>query len=372
FVKNINYPKISIARATVSYKQRDNINQQSDTTNYVLQADHPYAFLSYLNRFAEQLDLTWQLQKLLHFKDLQKYNSIKAKYGVTASIDIFKDSHSDFRKSVLAKLHPDKNPGIKDCNDDFAFVSNLREEINRPFNIQELLYEKIQAIQPFISKANIGFKAIDTAVDVTRLIYIPTIDNAKVVLLDSTYIYSMYAGINSYSSIISGYDILYKAYQGEYYQAIIQAKTTISYMLLPYMISYIGIPCVGFAYSAGIAVYTGYSAITNAYSFYNEYHKEDFKLTSVNSYKNLAEYLAGTSFQKFYDLTSKAKEYEKAAYKITLEAKGVFGQKLYEYIYSSVIEEKYDLQNKIAQGIVTQEEAEDLKVDKQKKHKVEI
>ncbi len=52
---------------------------------------------------------------------------------------------------------------------------------------------------------------------------------------------------------------------------------------------------------------------------------------------------------------------EKTFIKTQLEAKGEFGQKLYEYIYKPFLEEKYDLLNKVMEGNLTKEQAEVLK-----------
>jgi hypothetical protein len=356
-----------------NYEHRVEDNSQLEKENFVHETIQSYSFLLYINEFAEQFDLNWQVQKLLHLTDLWKFEVLKAKYKVTASFDIFKETNSNFIKSVLFKLHPDKNPGIKDCNEDFVFVTTLREELNKPFYVQKLLNEKIQAIQPYIYKANIGLKVFDTAIDVTRLTYVPTAENAKKFLIDTTYLYSMYSGINSISTIINGADIACKVYQGEYSHALTQTLTTAGYMLVPAAISFVAIPYVGFVYGAALTVYSGYGAIANAYSFYQEYYEENFGLRSITAYKNFFETLSYSPLQYTYDFLKKAKEYEvkfnninleiqKTYIREQLEGKGEFGQKLYEYIYSRVIEEKYDLENKILQGILTQEEADSLTV----------
>ena len=52
---------------------------------------------------------------------------------------------------------------------------------------------------------------------------------------------------------------------------------------------------------------------------------------------------------------------EKAAIKTQLEAQEEFGQKLYDYIYGPMIEERYSLLNKVVLGQITQEAAGNLK-----------
>ena len=373
FTQELAFPKISTDLVGVTnYEYRSETNLQPEMKAFEHQATQSYSFFSYIHEFAEQLDINWQFEKLHHLSDIWKYETIKAKYGISASFDIFRGSNSNFRKSVLLKLHPDKNPGKQDCNDDFIFVTNLREEISKPFNVQKYVNEKFQAIQPIIYKTNLGFKALDTVIDATRLVYVPTIDNAKKILIDTTYLYNMYSGVNGFSTIINGADVAYKIYQGEYSQALTQALTTALYMLVPAALSFIAIPYFGFMYGVTLTIYSGYGAINNAYSFYQEYYEKNFGLKSITVYKNLFESLSNSPLQYTYDFISKAKEYEiklnnikleqeKTYIKERLEEKGEFGQKLYEYIYSPIIKEKYKLQNKIVQGILTGDEANNLK-----------
>jgi uncharacterized protein YehS (DUF1456 family) len=334
------------------------LNYQAESANFEPQADIFYTFLT---STLQQLDLNWQVQKLLHLTDLWKFEALKTKYGITASFDAFIGSNSDFRKSILFKLHPDKNLGNDDCNDDFIFVTNLREKLNKSLDIQGLIDEKIQSIQPMIYKANMGFKVIDIALDVARLLYIPTIDNVQKTLIDFAHIYSMYTGINGYSVLIAGYDVIYKFYEGEYTQALSQATTSISYALLPTMMASFGIPHIGFTYSVGLAIYGGVNTIANIQLLYNEFNQKDFKLNSNIAYQNLVEALSTTFLQNFYDFIQKAKECEKTAFKVKLEEKGEFGQKLYEYIYAPVLEEKYVLLNLVVNGELTEEQAKSLK-----------
>jgi hypothetical protein len=182
----------------------------------------------------------------------------------------------------------------------------------------------------------------------------------------------MYYGVNGYSSVIGAVDVLRLAYQEEYTQALKQAATTIGYMALPSMLAYTAIPYLGFAYSVGMTIYTGYSAFNNAYSFYLERNDVESMLRSTIAYKDLTKTLSESPLQQLYDFASITKGYEvqinkihlameKAAIKTQLEEKGEFGRKLYEYIYEASVEEKYDLLNKVLQGSITGEEAEAIK-----------
>jgi hypothetical protein len=308
---------------------------------------------SYNYASEDQIDPRWQFKKWLYSREIAIFNQIMEKYNIAKSVDELKDVEtSPYSFSIDLEN--------KELESDVIFVAGLKEKLNLPIGTKEIEY-----LQHFTYKANMGLKVTDTAVDAIRLIYIPITDNAKKALMDVAYVYSMYKGINGISFIPIGYEAVIKYQQVGFYQAVNellpQLATTFGYMLLPKMISSMGIPYVGFIYSMGLMTYGGYSTIANGYSFYNEFNQNDFKLNSNIAYKNLAEALSTTYLQNFYDFVSKAKEYEKTAYKIKLEEKGEFGQKLYKYIYSRVIEEKYELLNKVSHGILTEEESVSIK-----------
>lgn len=376
FTKKLLLPQVSTELLRVTnYEHRTETDQQLKVKSSELQVGQSYAYLAYIRKFFEQVDLNWQLQKLFHCNDIWQYETIKEKYSISASFDVFRDSNSNFRKSVLLKLHPDKNPGKQGCNEDFIFVTNLREKLSKPFDIQKYVNNKVQAIQPIIHKANIGFKTFDTAIETARLMYIPTIDNAKKVLIDTTYLYSMSSGVNGISVIINGVDVAYKTYQGEYNQALNKLATTGGYMALPSILAYTGIlPYVGFAYGALITAYTGYNAISNVYTLYKEYGTVEWQLKSAMAHKDLFEILAKSPMQQMHDFVTDSKQYElkintinleieKTQIKQQLEAKGEFGNKLYAYIYAPMLEEKYSLLIKVTEALKAKHIA--LTVDKQ-------
>ncbi len=311
--------------------------------------------------------LVWHLKHIVYREEISQFKEILQRNGIDSSVDVLSES-LNFKKSVLLKLHPDKG-GSKE---DFIAAQNLQKKFRDSLDVKGLIDDKIKAIQPIIHKATIEFKFLDSVVDSARLYYEPTTNNAKKVLLDSTYLYSIYQGVNGYSSVISALDISYQFYQGEYASAVTQGTTTISYMVAPYAISYIGIPYLGFAYGTAMAIYTGYGAVSNLYSFYQEYGSIEVSLRSATAYKDLTQMLSYSSLQYVYDFASATKEYEvqinniklvleKAAIKTQLEAQGEFGKKLYDYIYGPLLEEKYALLNQALQGIITEDEIETLK-----------
>lgn len=218
------------------------------------------------------ININWDIQKLIHYKDMWEYESIRQKYGITAPFDIFRQSDSLFKKEILLKVHPDKNPGKANSAKDFAFINNLREKMSQDFDFANFLNQKIQ---PLMYKANTGFKFADIMIDVTRIVYFPNYENAKKILFDVAYLYSIYSGINGFSAVIGGYNILDKIYQGEYYQAGEQALTTASFMFVPTALSYAAIPYTGFIYLSGMTIYGGYSMASNAYNLYQELDNEN-------------------------------------------------------------------------------------------------
>ncbi|MCT4635303.1 MAG: tetratricopeptide repeat protein [Rickettsiales bacterium] len=342
------------------------------STEEMLDSNQEYYSFDILNQFIGwtsnklDLDVAWQLRKILYQKELKQFNHILHNNNIGKPIDILR-TPSDFRKTVLLKLHPDKGGNPQD----FIFVKGLQEKLSQEIDINQKLADKAQAVQPMLYKAGIVFKGLDTAVDTARLIYEPTIENVKKLAFDTSYLYGMYHGVNGYSSIVSATDILYKAYQGEYTQALKQLTTTASYMALPIIIESTG-PYLSFTYGAGITLYSGYIAITNLYSFYQEYGSVKFELKSTTAYKDITKVVSSSPLQQIYDFAVTSKQYqikinninldlEKTAIKTQLEAKGDFGKKLYEYVYSPILDVKYDLLNKIILGELTEEQFESLR-----------
>ncbi|MCT4635268.1 MAG: NACHT domain-containing protein [Rickettsiales bacterium] len=340
--------KYSVPYAISNESPTDNVDSQE--VPEITQSS--FMLSSFVGYLFNGVDVAWQVKKFIYYQDILKFNAILKNNGIDQSINILKD-YSYFRKSILLKLHPDK--GGK--TEDFAFVKDLQEKFTKDLDIDKLLNDKIQEVQPLTYKTTIGFKIIDTAVDTARLLYEPTLDNTKKLALDTTYIYSLYSGVNGYSIYINAVDIFYKSYHGEYVQAAQQAASTAFYMALPSMLEFTEVPYIGFAYGASMAVYNGYIAITNAYSFYLDYNSKKSELKSAIAYRDITKTLSIWPLQQFYDFAKVSKEYEIKINNINLEQeklqtqqqlkkeKGEFGQKLYEHIYSRVIDEKYDLQN---------------------------
>lgn len=94
--------------------------------------------------------------------------------------------------------------------------------------------------------------------------YKQTLENLKTVVLDSAYLYGMYSGVNYYSTAVTGAEAVYKLYHGEYLQAFSIVGQSVGFMVLPYAITWMGMPYLSLVYSATMTAYAGYKAITNA------------------------------------------------------------------------------------------------------------
>lgn len=317
-----------------SYSSGEYSNSQYRESHFDAKANQQYRFFSYIHEDTiYKFNPIWEFKKWLYPKDIVKFYQIMQKYNIVRSIDELKDTDPS-SYSFYAEIEN------KELENDVLFVASLKEKLNLPIGTKEIEY-----LQPFVYKANMGIKITDTLVDIARLVYTPSVNNAQKTLMDVAHIYSIYAGINGYSALITSCNLIYKVYEGEYTQAISQAATSMGYMLLPTMVASFGVPYIGFGYTIGLTIFTGYHTVLNALSFYYEVNQKDSMLNSNIAYQAFAETLSTSYIQSFYDFTLKAKEYEKTVYTMKLEEKGEFGNKLYEYIYSRIIDEKYDLHN---------------------------
>ena len=322
-----------------------------------------------INLEKQDNDISWQYKKVLYAGEIREFNMILQKYNIDRTIDVLKDC-SDFKKSVLLKLHPDKGGN----REDFVFAKQLEEKFSKDIDVRSVIYEKIQKIQPYLYKTGVGLKVLDMAVDSMRLINEPTVENTKKIVFDTTYLYGMYKGVNSYSIAVSAIEASYQVHNGEYYQGLTQVATTALYMAVPTVIGYVGIPYVGFLYGVGMTVYTGYNVMFNSYSLYQKYMSEENELRSAIAYRGLFKFISDSPLQYIYDFGDDVRSYnirinnlmlslEKVTLKAQMEEEGEFGQKLYKHGYASSIEEKYKLLNKILQGALSDGEVEGLKAE---------
>jgi hypothetical protein len=230
---------------------------------------------------------------------------------------------------------------------------------------------KLRQINCGINKINIGFKGLDLAVDSARLLQQPDLVSAKRVVLDASYLYSMYSGINGYSALVSGVEVVYQMHLGEYQKAFNSGTATLNAMALPYILAVGNRPYLSFAYVLCVTMQTMYNAIDNAYGFILELMSENAVLKSAIAYKELTEWLSFSPLQGMYNFESCAREYkllinsllfekEKSIIGAKMKAKGEFGQEVFDYVHLPTLVEKYELLNAVVRGVLTEEEAVDL------------
>jgi hypothetical protein len=154
-----------------------------------------------------------------------------------------------------------------------AYVSldvsgHLLNSLALKFN-QFMMYQSIQYINAALHKTSLASKALDLGVDSGRLLFDPSLNNAKKVALDSAHLYGMMQGINGLTTVVSGAEAAYKAYQGEYQEAFNIITVSGVATALPY-VAYTGRVEVKLLCLLGITGYTAYHSVTNALSFAQE------------------------------------------------------------------------------------------------------
>jgi hypothetical protein len=221
-----------------------------------------------------------------------------------------------------------------------------------------------------LPKASIRFKALDFVVNSARFAQEPSIPSFKKLALGYAYLQAMVSGVNRYSAMIAGAEILYQLQLGEYQKAFNVASTTMSAMALPIILAIANRPYLGLAYGAWMTASTAYGAITNAYSFAMELSDNDATLRSAMAYKDLTVTLASSPLQAVYDFEVKVQEYklqindllfEKEKSTIQTQVKDEFEQKVFDYICLPELIEKYILLNDVIRGELTEGEAQSLK-----------
>ncbi|WP_339051819.1 hypothetical protein [Candidatus Lariskella endosymbiont of Epinotia ramella] len=145
------------------------------------------------------------------------------KYLLNKELSVMEVSNGLKPKIVaLSDAHQEQN--ISAINSEAEFAEQNTAYV--PSSIQKALYN-----------ASIGFKMLDSAVDSARFIHEPTANNATKVIVDSAHIYSMLAGFNLYSAVISAAEIIYLGSIGEYGKVLQNAVITTAYMALPYAVA---------------------------------------------------------------------------------------------------------------------------------------
>lgn len=170
--------------------------------------------------------------------------------------------------------------------------------------VEEVSHDKMQYINSVVHKAAIGFKVADSAVDSLRLVYEPTFANTKIVIIDFSYIYSMYHGVNAGSVIVNALATSYQLYHGDYQNAFVQFAISASYMIMPFIMNSLALPHLVLAYGLTMTIYSAYITASNVHSLYKDLcqdKSEQALLRSLIAYKDLAEIMSESPLQAIYD-----------------------------------------------------------------------
>jgi tetratricopeptide (TPR) repeat protein len=132
---------------------------------------------------------------------------------------------------------------------------------------EKWVMNKLHKANAVIYETTLEFKKLDLAVDSVRFVHDPGLDTAKKVAIDAAYLYSLVEGVNGYSTLVSGTEVVYQLHLGEYQKAFDVAAGSLSAMALPVILAHVNRPYLGFVYSLFVAASTAYNAMENAYSF---------------------------------------------------------------------------------------------------------
>ncbi|MHC0448590.1 MAG: hypothetical protein ACRY3E_00600 [Candidatus Lariskella arthropodorum] len=220
-----------------------------------------------LNKF----DVTWRIKKVIYRADVSHFNQIMKHYNIKHSIDVLKDN-SKVKKALFLKLHSDKGGD----DDDFRFIMNLKQKFEADLKVPE-------GMQVLPYKAISGFKMLDTAVDLARLMHAPNQKNMEKAAVNSAQLYAIYSGVNFYSTAITALDVAHHYYICDYKKVLESVVTAACYMALPKILGQLGTPYISFAYSAAITAHSGYKAVSNAYSLYLEVNTDQPVNTNTQS-----------------------------------------------------------------------------------------
>jgi hypothetical protein len=128
--------------------------------------------------------------------------------------------------------------------------------------------ENFSGVKDIAYQANLGIKALDTAVDTLRFLHAPSFENWRTAVLDVNHLAGMYYGSNVYFYAIMASDVLDKAYEGKWYEAAQDTALSVAYL-----------SCYSLLMSNAIiaevllpvyVVHSAYHLAANAYDLYQE------------------------------------------------------------------------------------------------------
>lgn len=230
------------------------------------------------------------------------YNG-KCKYEYSESEDsVSTDDDSEYRGSddgSEKELKIENAPVLYPANIESNNVYVLKLEANKEpinkegFNIKTFLFEG----QKMMTQATQGFKAIDFAVDMYKLISEPTVANSQLVLRDVIHFQSIIQGSNNYLLGLSAIDITSLVSNGKYKQAIGQVIKTAEYMVLPTLAEG---ELFSALYTAKVMTLTGLVTAANLYIHYSNYGTKISEFNSNIAYGKLFHYCGFENSAKDY------------------------------------------------------------------------
>jgi len=271
-------------------------------------------FESFISNILDKTDIKAYLLNYMYAKKMADIQLILSKEYILVSKviglkEVLQKSPLQWNKKDFGILYKAVHPDKSGDNEDFVKIREFQDVLGNSMFTEE--FEKfIPSLQESIAQATLGFKIVDTATDGARLLYEPNFVHTKALVLDTTYLYSIYSGVNGYSSFITAADVSYKLYQGDYMEAMQHTASAAAYMALPSIVAATGIPYAGLFYSGSMLMYTGYSAMSNAYLFSQEFGSDDFNMKSEAAYQEMATSMSGFSFQTLFDFKEKDIEFD--------------------------------------------------------------
>ena len=243
---------ISIATNICDEASSKLIIKISDSSNS-MGTDNP---LSQLNQYLENILIRY------FYDNLQ---SLLERFATKHEVTINKEKkgwEKEVYRELALKLHPDKGG----TNEQFQELQNIYNKAVRSSNEIEsaevsMMYKKIEGT---LIKANIGIKAIDTALDGIRLWQEQTINNVIKLGASATQLYGM---ITATPSITLGIGIVEAGIQiwNKDYIGAVQAAATIGGYTLAMVTFTTTLPAIATATSIGLTTYSAYSVFYKGY-----------------------------------------------------------------------------------------------------------
>ena len=242
-----------------------------------------------------------------------------------------------------------------------TFLSMNQDSLQRISGVGNRIDNLMGFFKPFVEKVVITEKSINSVTNLAKTLHDPTQNNLIKLAVDAVDLVG-FASQSQYSAIVPLGHAVYLTYQGEPIQALGQAAMASSY-LLPIIMTPANPLSLAIISTVGIA--TTY----NFYTGLNNFMNDQGSINSMVAYKEICQTLSTILPESVYNFANKAADYktsinhakmevEKANLENFIDHENDFTAKLKKYIYTPLIEKKHELLDQVAQGKITQEQAE--------------